>query len=169
MLNIREAEFSAISYGNEELQKVIVLVLSKYEDGEDFKEILTQLNQTVMDFQEPDELAVELKRIFELSQSVFRAREAVMLKLAQDITDMKNREIDMKNALKYLFEHEHSDKTRIIYALMINGSMNKEDLAEFLQLPEINIQLLTQDMISEGIIDQQEDFFNLLITYGELT
>ena len=67
---IRESNFNAISYGNEALQKVLVLVLSKYEDGEDFKEIIGQLDQMVMEFEDPEELKLEIKRIYELSQSV---------------------------------------------------------------------------------------------------
>jgi hypothetical protein len=168
LLNIREADFNAISYGNEELQKVIVLVLSRYEDGDDFKEIIAQLNQTVIEFQDNKELAPELKRILELSQLVFRAREAVMLKLAQDVTELKNREIDLKNSLKYLFAREHSDKTRIIYALMINGRMTSEELSSYCNLPSSNIDLLLEEMQTDSVIEKQENNYNLLITYGDM-
>jgi len=83
VLHIRESNFNALSFGKEEHQKVIVLVLSIYEDSEDFKGIIEQLNQVVSDNPDESQLLGELKRVFELSQSVFKAREAVMMKLAQ--------------------------------------------------------------------------------------
>ncbi len=168
VLYIRESNFNAISYGNEALQKVLVLVLSKYEDGEDFKEIIGQLDQMVMEFEDPEELKLEIKRIYELSQSVFRAREAVMLKLAQDITELKNREIDLKNGLKYLLARETTNKNRIIYFLLINGNMSIEKISSELQIESSDLQLNLEDMQAGGILELKDDSVNLLITYGNM-
>ena len=167
-LYIRESNFNAISYGNEALQKVLVLVLSKYEDGEDFKEIIGQLDQMVMEFEDPEELKLEIKRIYELSQSVFRAREAVMLKLAQDITELKNCEIDLKNGLKYLLARETTNKNRIIYFLSINGNMSIEKISSELQIESSDLQLNLEDMQAGGILELKDDSVNLLITYGDM-
>ena len=121
-----------------------------------------------MEFEDPEELKLEIKRIYELSQSVFRVREAVMLKLAQDITELKNREIDLKNGLKYLLARETTNKNRIIYFLLINGNMSIEKISSELQIESSDLQLNLEDMQAGGILELKDDSVNLLITYGNM-
>ncbi|MHA1563059.1 MAG: hypothetical protein ACTSPA_13155, partial [Promethearchaeota archaeon] len=84
IMNIKEEGFNGLSLGNEELQKVTVLVLTRFEDAEDFKEILSLINDVVAKHS-GDNLLEEIERLFMTSQSVFKAREAVLNKLANEV------------------------------------------------------------------------------------
>jgi DNA-binding MarR family transcriptional regulator len=168
LLHIKESNFNALSFGNEALQKVIVLVLSIYEDSEDFKGIIEQINQVVNENPEDDNrLLEELKRVFELSQTVFKAREAVMMKLAQEIADLKNREVDLKNSLRYLFMHEKSARLRFIYILMLNGPMTETELTKELKVTAIILKRLLNTLEKEKIIEKVADKYNLLLYFQD--
>jgi hypothetical protein len=167
LLHIRESNFNALSFGNEELQKVIVLVLSIYEDSEDFKGIIEQINQVVNENPDETQLLEELKRVFELSQTVFKAREAVMMKLAQEIADLKNREVDIKNSLRYLFAHEKTSRLKFIYLLMLNGSMTESDINKELKLAPFALKKLFTTLQKDKIIEKQADKYNLLLYYQD--
>lgn len=167
LLHIRESNFNALSFGNEALQKVIVLVLSIYEDSEDFKGIIDQLNQVVNDNPDETQLMAEMKRVFELSQSVFKAREAVMMKLAQEIADLKNREVDLKNSLRYLFLHEKSSRLRFIFLLMLNGPMTEQDLIKELKITPVAFKRLLTTLQKEKIIEKIAEKYNLLLYFQD--
>lgn len=168
LMQVREGGFSALSYGNESIHKVIVLVLNKYEDSEDFKDIITQLNEIAEKNKDGhEELLDGVKRIFELSQSVFKAREAVMLKLAQEVAELKNKEADVKNALKFLMERERSTKGKILLYLMINGPSTFQDMCEFFKIIPARMKIVLQTMKKENLVEQQGEQYNLLIFYND--
>ena len=117
VMNIKEEDFNGLSLGNEELQKVTVLILTKFEDAEDFIEILALINDVVAKHSD-DDLLEEIERLFMTSQSVFKAREAVLNKLANEVTSLKNTEIDIRQSMDWFIRHEiKSPKKKILYIL----------------------------------------------------
>jgi hypothetical protein len=168
-LTFKEENFSGLSYGNETLQKVIVLVLSKYEDSDDFKQIVRNIDQVVMENEDPEQLPVELERIFTLSQSVFRAREAVMMKMAQEIEALKNREVDLKNALRFLIQTDKSMVNKIFYQLMILGPSTPDELRHSLAFPESEFLNALHQLQTDKKVELQEDNkLHLLIYYPNM-
>ncbi len=134
LLTIKEDTFHAVSIGNDILQKVIVLILSEYEDENDFYEIVHTLDSVVSDSsgeQESDNLQNQLLRIFQMSQSVFKARDAVLNKLADEVTDLKNKEMDMRQSLEWLIKNASSLEKTVIFILLRFGPMDFEELLTF--------------------------------------
>lgn len=165
LITIQETDFHALSIGNEDLQKVIVLILNKFEDASDFTEIIYTINKSVSDHSESQKLENELTRIFGLSQSVFKAREAVLTKLANEVTELKNREIDLKLSLEWLLLNETSPENQIILVLLRYGSMQCSNLTKYIELPETEIQSLLNEMETKKILENRDGFYFLLIHY----
>ncbi len=147
------------------MQKVIVLILNKFEDANDFSEIIHTINKAVSDHSDSSKLENELTRLFGLSQSVFKAREAVLTKLANEVTSLKNHEIDIKLSLEWLLHHESSLKRRIIFALLRYGSMNSSDLMSYIDSGDVSIGDLLNDMEKEKILENRDGTYFLLIHY----
>jgi hypothetical protein len=169
LINIQENDFHAVSIGNERLQKVIVFILSKFEDASDFDELIHMVNKIVSDISEEAHLAKEIKHVFFLSQTVFKAREAVLTKLANEVTDLKNREVDCKLSLEWLIKNEPLIKKQVILYLMRSGPSNFTDLKKFLNCQEKSLLEILKEMENEKLLDPREEngeiFFHLLIHY----
>jgi hypothetical protein len=166
MMVIKEREFQAISLGNEELQKVIVLVLSKYEDAEDFKGITDMINESLIENGTEEGMKGELKRLMTASDKVFRARETVMIKLANEISELKNREIDIRTSLEWLYKNEESWKKRIIFLLMIHGKSTSDLLLEHTKLPKKEFFKYLHEMENDKMIKISEQSCELIIRFN---
>ncbi|WP_457557048.1 hypothetical protein [Candidatus Harpocratesius sp.] len=162
LLTLKDGRFHAVSVGNETLEKVIVLILSEFEDENDFFDIVNTMNSVVTDVNEEEQLKSQLIRLFQLSQSVFKARDAVLNKLAEEITELKNKEIDMKQSLEWLIRHEESFEKLIIFLLLRYGPLDPGHL-----LPYIN---KTQELLKSKINNNQKEKIiqnKLTTTYNE--
>ena len=118
---IREENLNAVTYSTEQNQ-IIVLVLDSIEDGEDFRQLMLTCDEIVRSQVGEVYIKAELARIYNLSHHVFRAREAVIEKMAHEIADLKNREVDMNNSLRFLSARENNPRLRLLYYLIMNGA-----------------------------------------------
>ncbi len=166
LITIQEDDFHALSIGNETLQKVIVLILNKFEDGTDFTEIIHTINKAVSDNVNESNLKNELERLYGLSQSVFKAREAVLTKLANEVTSLKNKEIDQKLSLEWLIKIEESLKMKIILILLRYGQITLEKLKEYLiSFDEEKLKSTTEELEKDQIFEIRDNLLTLLIHF----
>jgi len=174
MLTIKEDTFHAVSIGNDVLQKVIVLILSEYEDENDFYDIVHTLDNVVSDSgddQESDTLQTQMLRIFQMSQSVFKARDAVLNKLAEEVTGLKNQEIDVNQSIEWLIKHADSLEKSVVYILLRYGAMDFEELLSFVNkfekkyAPEVLKPIIDKHMAEENIRIESDNKYHLLIHY----
>lgn len=162
---LREQNLNAVTYGNEENAKIVVLLLDKYEDGEDFREIVAVLNDILREIEDPDVLSSELERIYTMSQHVFKAREAVLDKMAKEIQELKNKELDIHAALRYLMKNEKNQLYRLIHALMVLGPMSLLQLTDATLIPKPQIQPLLNELEQMNYIENRDGIYHLLIMY----
>lgn len=165
ILTIRENSFHALSMGNEPLQKVIVLILSQFEDGDDFLEIISTMDKAISESTNQTQLSSELIHMFDLSQSVFRAREAVLTKLADEVTSLKNRETDYYQSLEWLIKHETDPVKQIIFLLMRYGPLLLVEIQNYLESPPPIINTALADLIEKKCIEIRDQRYYLLIHY----
>ncbi len=165
LLTIHENSFHALSMGNETLQKVIVLILSQFEDGDDFFEIISTMDKAILESTNPTQLPSELIHMFELSQSVFRAREAVLTKLADEVTSLKNREIDYHQSLEWLIKHETDPVKQIIFLLMRYGPLLLAEIHNYLGSSPTIINAALADLTEKKCIEMRDQRYFLLIHY----
>ncbi len=165
IMNIKEDDFNGLSLGNEELQKVTVLILTKFEDAEDFKEILMLINDVVSKHSD-DRLLEEIERLFMASQSVFRAREAVLTKLADEVTALKNTEIDIRQSMEWFIKHENnSPKKKILFILLRYGSLTFNEIKNYSEINNEELHGVLDEMIKESLIKQKKEKFTSMIHY----
>ena len=174
LLTIKEDTFHAVSIGNDVLQKVIVLILSEYEDENDFYEIVHTLDSVISDSsgeQDSDNLQNQMLRIFQMSQSVFKARDAVLTKLAEEVTDLKNKEMDIRQSLEWLIKNAGSLEKMVIYILLRYGPMDFEELLTFTNKHNSihtreDLQALIESLsAAEHLRLELDDKYHLLIHY----
>ena len=165
IMNIKEEDFNGLSLGNEVLQKVTVLILSKFEDAEDFKEILYLINDVVIKHSE-DNLLEEVERLFLASQSVFKAREAVLTKLANEVNSLKNVEIDIRQSMDWFIKHEvNSPKKKILFILLRYGKLTSEEIKKYADLSNEDLLKYLEEMEKEQLIALKKGKYKSMIHY----
>jgi len=165
VMNIKEKDFNGLSLGNEELQKVTVLILNKFEDAEDFKEILSLINDVVAKHS-GDNLLEEIERLFMTSQSVFKAREAVLNKLANEVNSLKNIEIDIRQSMDWFIRHEtNSQKKKILFILLRHGPLLEEEIEKYSDLSHEDLLKYLKEMEKEQLIALKKEKYKSMIHY----
>lgn len=169
-MTLKEEKFHALSIGNELLQKVIVLILSEFEDETDFFDIVQTMNSVVTDSTDDDLLQNQLIRIFQLSQSVFKARDAVLTKLAEEVTALKNREVDTQQAIEWFIKTAETPEKCILFILLRYGSLNFSKIDQYIARlhPEWSqtIEAILDHLVELNWIRKEADHrYQLLIHY----
>ncbi|MHA1510737.1 MAG: hypothetical protein ACTSRX_03355 [Promethearchaeota archaeon] len=158
IMNIKEEGFNGLSLGNEELQKVTVLVLTRFEDAEDFKEILSKHSG--------DNLLEEIERLFMTSQSVFKAREAVLNKLANEVNSLKNIEIDIRQSMDWFIRHEtNSPKKKILFILLRYGPLILEEIEKYSEFSHEDLLKYLEEMEKDQLISLKKGKYRSMIHY----
>ena len=121
-----------LSIGNMEIQKVIVLLLTRYEDAEDFIEYLKEVEVFVVEFHDTPNFIDKLQEAYLKSEMVFRTRETVMEKLATEVAILKTKQADVNSVLQYLYNNERIWTTKITYLFL----MEDEDNLSFKEIIE---------------------------------
>jgi hypothetical protein len=165
IMNIKEEDFNGLSLGNEELQKVTVLILTKFEDAEDFKEILSLINDVVAKHSD-DDLLEEIERLFMTSKSVFKAREAVLNKLANEVNSLKNTEIDIRQSIDWFIRHEEkSQKNKILFILLRYGPLYEEEIEKYSDLSNEDLLKYLKEMEKDQLIALKKGKYKSMIHY----
>lgn len=164
-LTIREGNFQALSIGIVELQKVIVLILNPYEDASDFREILMSIKDSISDFTDPTLINHQLEKFYILSQSVFKAREAVMTKLMGEITQLKNRDVDVQRSLDWLIITESDMNRRILLYLIRYGNKKIDEIAEYLGISKDQVVVMCDALSDENLVEKEHDLIKSLVHY----
>jgi hypothetical protein len=162
---LREQDLNAVTYGNEENAKIVVLLLDKYEDGEDFREIIDILNNVLRENEDVELLSGELERIYTMSQKVFKAREAVLDKMAKEIQELKNKELDINAGLRYLMKNEVNHLYRPIHALMLLGPLSLSKIIEYTSLEQEELLPILSELENMNYIENRDGHYHLLIMY----
>jgi len=164
-ITLQEKEFHALSIGNEVLQKVIVLILEEFEDASDFNEIIENMSAAVSKFQEDSELHNELRHLYNLSQSVFKAREAVLTKLANEVTELKNHEIDINQSLEWLIQNEDDFQKKLIFLLLRYGDLSFTEIKQYIPGIDFNFYQMLEEMEAQKFLDISDQKCRLILHY----
>lgn len=164
-ITLQEREFHALSIGNEALQKVIVLILEEFEDAMDFNEIIENMSAAVSNMQEETELHTELRHLYNLSQSVFKAREAVLTKLANEVTELKNHEIDINQSLEWLIQNEDDFQKKLIFLLLRYGDLSFTEIKQYIPGIDFNFYQMLEEMEAQKYLDISDQKCRLILHY----
>ncbi|MHA1733705.1 MAG: hypothetical protein ACTSU5_17300 [Promethearchaeota archaeon] len=152
----QEENFNGISFYDPTHGHVILLVLDQYEDGQDYRTIIDEINKMLLD--DPDGSKLEdLEKIWELTSTVYKAREAVMLKLAQEVADLKLRHHEVKRSVEIISRFTRDGATKILLFIALNEPATREQIAKHVQVTDRWLDHLLEELKAQGLIAYKED------------
>ena len=113
---------------------IIVLVLSKFDDGNDYLEILEKFNQEIDKVTEEQKLKENLETMFHISLDAFRTTDEVITKLSNEVAYLKTREYDFEVKFDIITKTNHLPvKSKILFLLAIKDSVKLEDFKKVIK------------------------------------
>ena len=93
-----EKQWNSVSYYNDNKEMILVLVLNKYDDGNDFippqSPLLEEFNRELDEEIVEEKLKISLETLFKSSLDAIRTTEAVMTKLSNEVAQLRTKEYD---------------------------------------------------------------------------
>ena len=136
-ITIEEKDWNSISYYNDKKDIIIVLVLDKYDEAQDYTIILDEFKKELERDLKEDQLKQHLKEKYDLSLKVFRTRDEVIAKLSNEIARLKTEEYDMKKKFDKIMKSDNlTVKNKIQLLLTINDELSYEELKNNINVSE---------------------------------
>jgi len=119
-----EKNWNSVSYYNEKKEIILVLVLSRYDDGNDYLEILEKFNKEIDKVTDEQKLKQHLETMFHISLDAFRTTDEVITKLSNEVAFLKTKEYDFEVKFERISNLDHlSVKSKILFLLAVNDSL----------------------------------------------
>ncbi|MFW9969228.1 MAG: hypothetical protein ACFFDF_03445 [Candidatus Odinarchaeota archaeon] len=148
-----EKEWNSVSYYNENKEIIIVLVLSKFDDGNDYLEILEKFNQEIDKLTEEEKLQETLKAMFHISLGAFRTTDEVITKLSNEVAYLKTKEYDFEVKFDFIKKSNHlTVKSKILFMLAIKDLVKLEDLREVIKAKKQYLLSVLENLLKNNIV-----------------
>ncbi|NVM37194.1 MAG: hypothetical protein HWN81_16475 [Candidatus Lokiarchaeota archaeon] len=129
-----EKNWNSVSYYNENKEIIIVLVLGKYDDGNDYLEIVEKFNQEIDKVTEEQKLKENLETMFHISLDAFRTTDEVITKLSNEVAYLKTREYDFDVKFDFITKsNQLSVKSKILFLLAIKDFVSIKDFEQVIK------------------------------------
>lgn len=129
-----EKNWNSVSYYNENKEIIVVLVLSRYDDGNDYLEILEKFNEEIDKLSGEEKLKENLEAMFHISLDAFRTTDEVITKLSNQVAYLKTREYDFEVKFDFITKSNHlSVKGKILFLLAIQDTATIEDFEKIIK------------------------------------
>jgi DNA-binding transcriptional regulator GbsR (MarR family) len=148
-----EKNWNSVSYYNENKEMIIVLGLSKYDDGNDYLEILEKFNQEIDKVTEEKKLKEHLETMFHISLDAFRTTDEVITKLSNEVAYLKTREYDFEVKFDLITKSNHlSVKSKILFLLAINDSLTLQDIENSIKTSKRWLSNVLETLIKNEVV-----------------
>ena len=148
-----EKNWNSVSYYNERKELILVLVLSKYDDGNDYLEILEKFNQEIEKETEEQKLREHLETMFHISLDAFRTTDEVITKLSNEVALLKTREYDYEVEFEKIKSlNILSVKSKILFLLVVNDYVALKDFEEFIKTSKRWLSEVLDSLVKNKII-----------------
>jgi hypothetical protein len=148
-----EKNWNSISFYNESEDLIIVLVLDKYDDGNDFIPVLDEFNREIEKNVEGEELKESLEKMYNFSLNVFRTRDEVISKLSNEVANLKTKQYDYEKKFDKIIESDHlTVKSKIQFLLAINNAMTFEELSKNIDTSKRWLKEVLETLEKNGIV-----------------
>ncbi|MFX1503822.1 MAG: hypothetical protein ACFFDH_22865 [Promethearchaeota archaeon] len=161
-----EKNWNSVSYYNENKEMIIVLVLSRYDDGNDYLEHLEEFNKELDKETEELKLKKRLEKRFNLSLGAFRTTDAVITKLSNEVAYLKTREYDFKVKFDTITNSDHlSVKSKILFLLAINDTVSLKDFKKLIKTSSSWLINVLKTLIKNEVVgyNSEKDYYFLRI------
>jgi hypothetical protein len=148
-----EKDWNSVSYYNSEKEIVIVMVLDKYDDGQDFIIVLEEFNKELNKNLKEQELKIQLKRMFDFSLSVFRTRDEVLAKLSNQVASLKMKEYDLEKRFEKALKSEHLQiKSKILFLLAMHDEISFKEIKKHVRTSNRWLENVIENLLKNKII-----------------
>ncbi len=149
-----EKQWNSVSYYNENKEIIIVLVLrGRYEDGNDYLELLEEFNKELDKDTQEEKLKKRLENMFNLSLDAFRVTDQVITKLSNEVAELKTKEYDWELKFeKVLNSDQLTVKSRILFLLTVNEGLSFNDIKKLTQTSNRWLQSVLETLTKTDMI-----------------
>jgi len=162
-----EKQWNSVSYYNENKEIIIVLILrGRYEDGNDYLELLEEFNKELDKDTQEEKLKKRLETMFNLSLDAFRVTDQVITKLSNEVAYLKTKEYDWEVKFeKVLNSDQLTVKSRILFLLTVNEGLSFNDIKKLTQNSSRWLQSVLETLIKTDVIgyNSNKDLYYLNI------
>ncbi|MFX1496410.1 MAG: hypothetical protein ACFFBH_02680 [Promethearchaeota archaeon] len=153
-ITIEEKNWNSISYYNEQKDIILVLVLDKYDESQDYIVILDDFKKTLELEITEEELKEHLERMFlEKVLNVFRTRDEVIGKLSNEVANLKTKEYDLRKKFEKIANSNHLQvKSKIQFLLTINDELSFKQLLTSIKTSKRWLTTVIETLIKNNII-----------------
>ena len=161
-----EKDWNSVSFYNSKKEIVIVLVLDKFDEGNDYLIVLEEFNKDLDKYENEIDLKEQLERRFKFSLDVFRTRDEVISKLSNDVANLKIRVYDLEERIKRALNSNHlTIKSRILFLLVIKDQLSFNNIKNQVKISRRWLESIIETLIKDNIISYNSDNNTYFILY----
>jgi hypothetical protein len=161
-----EKNWNSVSYYNEKKEIIIVLVLSKFDDGNDYLEILEKFNLEIDKFTEEEKLKENLESMFHVSLDAFRTTDEVITKLSNEVAFLKTKEYDYEVKFDYIVKTNHLPvKSKILFMLAIKDLVKLEEFIKVINTKKQWLLSVLETLLKNNVVgyNSEKDSYYLKV------
>ena len=148
-----EKNWNSVSHYNERKELILVLVLSRYDDGNDYLDILEKFNLELDKLNEEQKLKEHLEIMFNISLDAFRTTDEVITKLSNEVALLKTREYDYEVKFEIITSLDIlSVKSKILFLLAVNDNSTIKDFEKSVNTSKRWLSNVLETLIKNKII-----------------
>ncbi|KKK42854.1 hypothetical protein LCGC14_0905780 [marine sediment metagenome] len=149
----KEKQWNSVSYYNVNKEMIAVLVLSQYDDGKDYLELVDEFNKEMDRDINEDKLRTRLEEMFKNSLSAFRTTDAVITKLSNEVAYLKTKEYDIQERFSAVLSIDYLPvKSKILFQLAINDGISFDELKKSIKTSTNWLTSVLKTLIKNRII-----------------
>jgi len=163
----KEKNWNSVSYYNEKKEIIIVLVLSTFDDGKDYLEILEKFSQEIDKLTEEEKLKETLEVMFHNSLDAFlRTTDMVITKLSNEVAYLQTREYDFEVKFDFITKTNHLPvKSKILFLLAIKDLVKLEDFKKVIMTKKQWLLSVLETLVKNNVVgyDSEKDSYYLRV------
>jgi hypothetical protein len=161
-----EKNWNSVSYYNENKEIIVVLVLSKFDDGNDYLEILEKFNNEIDKLTGEEKLKENLEAMFHISLDAFRTTDEVITKLSNEVALLKTREYDYEVKFDFITKTNHLPvKSKILFLLAIKDQVTIEEFIKVIKTKKQWLLSVLENLVKNDVVgyNSETDFYYLKV------
>ena len=149
-----EKNWNSVSFYNSDKEIVIVLVLDKFDEGNDYLSVLEEFNKDLYKYENESELKEQLERQFQFSLEVFRTRDEVIAKLSNEVAQLKMKVYDLEKRFERAINSEHLKvKSRILFLLSIYDELSFKEIKKQVKTSKRWLENVIENLVKNEIVE----------------
>ena len=149
-----EKTWNSVSFYNSDKEIVIVLVLDKFDEGNDYLNVLEEFNKDLYKYENENELKEQLERQFQFSLEVFRTRDEVIAKLSNEVAQLKMKVYDLEKRFEKAIKSDHLKvKSRILFLLSVYDELSFKEIKKQVKTSKRWLENVIENLVKNELVE----------------